>query len=103
MTVLMVEHRVEDVLRIRPERVMFLSQGEVRYFGAPEGLIKAVDYREVKLPAKDIVALAAADPAPAPLQILPGAQASSSSPIPLVQIRKCELRHTKATRKFCRA
>ena len=27
MSVLMVEHRVEDVLRIRPERVMFMSEG----------------------------------------------------------------------------
>jgi energy-coupling factor transport system ATP-binding protein len=85
MTVLMVEHRVEDVLRIRPERVMFLSQGEVRYFGDREGLLKAVDYREVKLPARDIVALAAADPAPAPLRMLPGVQASSTSPTPLVK------------------
>src|SRR5512142_3509173 len=33
MTVLMVEHRVEDVLRIRPERVMFMSEGEIRYLG----------------------------------------------------------------------
>ena len=85
MTVLLVEHRVEDVLRIRPETVMFLSQGEVRYFGDPQGLFKAVDYREVKLPARDIVALAAADPAPAPLHILPGVLASVTSPLPLVK------------------
>ena len=85
MTVLLVEHRVEDVLHIRPETVMFLSQGEVRYFGAPEGLFKAVDYREVKLPARDIVALAEADPAPAPLHILPGVQAAATSPLPLVK------------------
>ena len=85
MTVLLVEHRVEDVLRIRPETVMFLSQGAVRYFGDPQGLFKAVDYREVKLPARDIVALAAADPAPAPLHILPGVLASVTSPLPLVK------------------
>ncbi len=85
MTVLMVEHRVEDVLRIRPERVMFLSQGELRYFGELAGLSKAVDYREVKLPATDIVALAAADPAPAPLRILPGVQASTAMHPPLVK------------------
>jgi energy-coupling factor transporter ATP-binding protein EcfA2 len=38
MTVLMVEHRVEDVLRIRPERVMFMSEGKIRYLGKLDGL-----------------------------------------------------------------
>ena len=38
MTVLMVEHRVEDVLRIRPDRVLFLSEGRIRYLGDIEGL-----------------------------------------------------------------
>ena len=92
MTVLMVEHRVEDVLRIRPERVMFLSQGEVRYFGDREGLFKAVDYREVKLPARDIVALAAADPPPAPLRILPGRAGFICIANSLGEIRTCQLR-----------
>src|SRR5512142_1926770 len=62
MTVLMVEHRVEDVLRIRPDRVMFLTDGRIRYLGEPNGLSKAVNYHEVKLPAKDIVERAKEDP-----------------------------------------
>ncbi len=72
MTVLMVEHRVEDVLRIRPDRVMFMSDGEIRYLGLLGGLEKVVDYHEVKLPAKAIIERAAKDPAPAALNILPG-------------------------------
>lgn len=56
MTILMVEHRVEDVLRIQPERVMFMSDGEVRYLGDMPGLFKVVNYREVKLSAEDILA-----------------------------------------------
>ena len=72
MTVLMVEHRVEDVLRIKPERVMFMSEGEVRYLGNLPGLSKVVNYREVKLPAEDIVERAKQDPAPAEIRILPG-------------------------------
>ena len=40
MTVLMVEHRVEDVLRIKPDRVMFMSEGEIRYLGNVAGLMK---------------------------------------------------------------
>jgi energy-coupling factor transport system ATP-binding protein len=62
MTVLMVEHRVEDVLRIQPERVMFMSQGEIRYLGNLSGLSKVVNYREVKLPAAEIVERAGAGP-----------------------------------------
>src|SRR5512141_1817099 len=73
MTVLMVEHRVEDVLRIHPDRVMFLSDGNIRYLGPLSGLSKAVNYREVKLPAQDIVERAQHDPPPPELRILPGA------------------------------
>ena len=73
MTVLLVEHRVEDVLRIRPDRVMFLSDGHIRYLGALEGLSRAVNYHEVKLPAQDIVERAKADEPPPELHILPGA------------------------------
>jgi len=73
MTVLMVEHRVEDVLRIQPERVMFMSDGEIRYLGNLSGLSKVVNYREVKLPAEDIVERAKEDPAPVKLKLLPSA------------------------------
>jgi energy-coupling factor transport system ATP-binding protein len=73
MTVLLVEHRVEDVLRIRPDRVMFMDMGQVRYLGALNGLSKVVNYKEVKLPAEDIVERAKYDKAPAELKILPSA------------------------------
>jgi energy-coupling factor transporter ATP-binding protein EcfA2 len=73
MTVLMIEHRVEDVLRIRPERIMFMSDGEIRYLGLLPGLEEVVDYHEVKLPAQAVIERAAKDPAPSPLNILPGA------------------------------
>jgi energy-coupling factor transport system ATP-binding protein len=84
MTILMVEHRVEDVLRIRPERVMFMSDGEVRYLGDMAGLSKVVNYREVKLAAEDIVARAKEDPPPAAIQILPGVsgQREGEAPVP---------------------
>jgi len=72
LSVLMVEHRVEDVLRIKPERVMFMSEGEIRYLGDVAGLSKVVNYREVKLPAEDIVERAKHDPAPVEINVLPG-------------------------------
>ncbi len=79
MTVLMVEHRVEDVLRIRPDRVMFLADGHIRYLGALSGLSKVVNYHEVKLPAEDIVERAREDPPPPELHILPGAHRGNGS------------------------
>src|SRR5512136_876643 len=64
MTVLMIEHRVEDVLRIRPDRVMFMSDGEIKYLGLLSGLEKVVDYHQVKLSARAIIERAAKDPPP---------------------------------------
>ena len=85
MTVLMVEHRVEDVLRIQPERVMFMSDGEIRYLGNLSGLSKVVNYREVKLPAEDILERAKDDPAPATLKLLPTAAGTSQETGALVK------------------
>jgi energy-coupling factor transporter ATP-binding protein EcfA2 len=85
LTVLMIEHRVEDVLRIRPERVMYMSAGEIRYLGDVKGLSQVVNYREVKLPARDIVERARLDPAPAKIDVLPGATARGDWTEPLVK------------------
>jgi energy-coupling factor transport system ATP-binding protein len=68
MAVLMIEHRVEDILRIFPDRVLFMVDGGTRYLGPVEGLEQAVDYREVKLPAAMIIARAAGDPPPEPVE-----------------------------------
>lgn len=84
LSVLMIEHRVEDVLRINPERVMFMSEGQVRYLGSAAGLSMVVNYREVKLPAEQIVERARQDPAPAEIKILPGAANSTSKSEALV-------------------
>ncbi|HOD43336.1 MAG TPA: ABC transporter ATP-binding protein [Anaerolineaceae bacterium] len=67
MTVLMVEHRVEDVLNIHPETAMFLDEGEIRYYGPTAGLYRAVDYHRIKLPAPLILERAVKDPVPEPV------------------------------------
>jgi energy-coupling factor transport system ATP-binding protein len=85
LSILMVEHRVEDVLRIHPERVMFMSEGEIRYLGDVAGLSKVVNYREVKLPAEDIVERAKHDPAPVEIKVLPGVTKSETGQEMLVQ------------------
>lgn len=73
MTVVMVEHRVEDVLKIQPERVLFMMDGEISYLGPPARLQNALDYHEVKLPAAMILERAAADPPPPLFEPLPAA------------------------------
>jgi energy-coupling factor transporter ATP-binding protein EcfA2 len=78
MTVLLIEHRIEDVLRIKPERVMFMSDGEIKFMGPMAGFEKVADYHEVKLPAKVVAERASKDPPPPMLDILPGVTASNS-------------------------
>lgn len=81
MTILMVEHRVEDVLRIKPDRVLFMSTGEIRYDGPASHLTERVDYHEVKLPAPMIIELARNDPAPPALKPLPGVTTAVGEPL----------------------
>lgn len=58
LAVMIVEHRVEDVLAIHPERVVYMEDGEITYQGGPAGLSQVVDYHKIKLPAQDILARA---------------------------------------------
>ena len=84
MAIVMIEHRVEDVLRISPERVMFMDAGEIRYLGDLDGLNAVVNYHEIKLPAEVIIQRAAQDPPPTALNRLPGvdlAEAPSDEPL----------------------
>jgi energy-coupling factor transport system ATP-binding protein len=86
MTVLMVEHRVEDVLKIRPDRILFMQEGEIRYLGPLDGLEKVVNYHEVKLPAPMIMKMAAGDPPPVEIKPL-AAVAPGVAPRALVEFR----------------
>jgi energy-coupling factor transport system ATP-binding protein len=54
-SVMIVEHRVEDVLAIHPERVMYMDQGRVAYLGDADGLMQVVDYTRIKLPAQVVM------------------------------------------------
>jgi energy-coupling factor transport system ATP-binding protein len=81
----MIEHRVEDVLRIHPERVMFMDDGEIKYLGSLDGLGAVVDYRQVKLQAPVIIQRAKSDPAPIDLRILPGVKDAGETSDALVR------------------
>lgn len=84
MTVLLVEHRVEDVLKIHPNRVLFMMDGKMLYLGPVDGLEQAVDYHEVKLPAETVIRLAKGKEVPKEFSThLPSTV--DASPTPLVE------------------
>ena len=86
LTVLMVEHRVEDVLRIDPDRVLYMKDGAIHYLGDPDGLINVVDTSEVKLPAEMIIERERSAPPRVEMRpILRQPGAGEFAPAPLVQ------------------
>ncbi len=62
ISLLVIEHRVENVLAAHPDRAIYLQDGHISYAGAADGLIEAVDYRRVKLPAPAVMRRARGDP-----------------------------------------
>ena len=50
--VVIVEHRVEDVLHAEPDRVLYLEEGSVRYLGELDGFFRVADPASVKLPVR---------------------------------------------------
>ncbi len=64
IAVIIVEHRVEDVLQIRPDKVLYLKDGQQHYYGDVPGLLEVVDYRNIKLPAETVLERARQAPAP---------------------------------------
>jgi energy-coupling factor transport system ATP-binding protein len=86
LTVLMVEHRVEDVLRIRPDRILYMKDGAISYLGDMDGLFNVVDTSEVKLPAEMIVSRERSAPPRVEMRpLLRRPAEGESAPAPLVQ------------------
>jgi energy-coupling factor transporter ATP-binding protein EcfA2 len=54
-SILIIEHRVEDVLGIKPDLALLLEDGEVTYQGSAQGLLHKANYRAVKLPANVVI------------------------------------------------
>ncbi|MCU0486984.1 MAG: energy-coupling factor ABC transporter ATP-binding protein [Anaerolineales bacterium] len=79
ISIIIVEHRVEDVLSIEPEVILYMDAGKVVYQGNAAGLIQLVDYRHIKLPAEVVVARARNDPPPSPF--IPALQVRSGEPL----------------------
>jgi energy-coupling factor transport system ATP-binding protein len=48
--VVIVEHRVEEALELRPDKVLYLDEGETRYLGPVDDFLEVADPRSVRLP-----------------------------------------------------
>ncbi|MBI9043715.1 MAG: energy-coupling factor ABC transporter ATP-binding protein [Anaerolineaceae bacterium] len=64
ISIILVEHRVEDVLTIEPDHVLYMVDGKQKYLGDRKGILKEVDYSRIKLPAKIVRERAKGKPAP---------------------------------------
>lgn len=66
-TVVLVEHRVEDAIEAKPDRMLYMEDGQIKYLGGIKDLPKEIDHTKVKLPAPWVVQrVKALDNAPAP-------------------------------------
>ena len=54
-TVVLIEHRVEDAITARPDRMLYMEAGQVKYLGPIDDLPVEINHREVKLPAEWVV------------------------------------------------
>lgn len=92
IAVVVVEHRVEDVLSIRPERVAYMDEGQILYDGDIEGLMQVVDYRRIKLPAPVVVERARRE---TPVEIKPALPERNETP--LVQFEDVHFQYSPIT------
>lgn len=54
-TVILVEHRVEDAIETKPDRMMYMENGKIKYLGDIKNLPNEIDHKQVKLPAPWVV------------------------------------------------
>ena len=62
--VVIVEHRVEEALELRPDRVLYLDAGLVAYLGPVDGFLRVADPAAVKLPFEVVLERERARPGP---------------------------------------
>lgn len=53
--IVIVEHRVEEALDLRPDRVLYLEEGVTRYLGDVAGFLRVADPDAVKLPFEAVL------------------------------------------------
>lgn len=64
ISILLVEHRVEDTMLIDPDRVMYMKDSQIKYLGSIAGMMDVVDHSELKLPAEIVIQRSIDSPSP---------------------------------------
>jgi len=64
ISVMLVEHRVDEVLAVKPDTVLYLEDGGEAYYGNREGLMASADFQKMKLPAEIVMDRAKDKPPP---------------------------------------
>ncbi|HNA89937.1 MAG TPA: ABC transporter ATP-binding protein [Anaerolineales bacterium] len=54
-TIILVEHRVEDAIAAKPDRMLYMEEGRIKYLGPIDKLPMEIDHTQVKLPAPWVV------------------------------------------------
>ncbi len=54
-TIVLIEHRVEDAIAAKPDRLLYMEAGQIVYLGEIRELPPGINHREVKLPAQWVV------------------------------------------------
>ncbi len=90
LSILLVEHRVEDVLQINPEKVIYMDNGRITYEGDVAGLLETADYTRIKLPAQTVLRRAKGTPSKPSNLAVPPLDPSSA---PLVSFQDVSFRY----------
>lgn len=94
LSILLVEHRVEDVLQINPEKVIYMDNGHITYEGDVAGLLETADYTRIKLPAPTVMRRAKSAPQKESRLAVPTLDPSSE---PLVSFQDVSFQYSPAS------
>lgn len=89
-TIILVEHRVEDSIEAKPDRLLYMESGRIKYLGGITSLPKEIDHTQVKLPAQWVVQRVKEDKKHADV---PPVQKGESSDEPLVVFEDVSFRY----------
>jgi energy-coupling factor transporter ATP-binding protein EcfA2 len=90
--IVIVEHRVEEALDLRPDRVLYLEGGVTRYLGDVEGFLRIADPDAVKLPFEAVLDRFRADPS----LISPSLAARGAAPDPVDEAPRLQFQAVRA-------
>ena len=85
--IVIVEHRVEEALALRPDRVLYLEEGRTRYLGSVDGFLEIADPAAVKLPFDVVLRRVRAEDARRPPATATSPVASDGPAVPRLEFR----------------